>query len=211
MSEGFEFFQVLKENSFKDNYDNINECILEWEIVNHEYKCCGCRHGNKNDEVICIDCICGEKCIYHRFNIINKINKNILVVGSSCVKKFCNNEWYEPYKIKKAEMKKVKKEKELKKLMYQSYLDDPKCEFCFNRVFSDIKCIPCNYTKSKLKNTTFDEMINKINNRKGYSTWLLDENIIKKGDGYHMFNWLTKKKFNLSLIKDYEERLLQLN
>lgn len=109
----FEFFKVLKLNSclkqFNGNDCNdIDDIVYQWYIVNSDYSNCGCRYATDNIST-CYSCICGEKCIYHKFYIKNTITKKELIVGSKCVKRFMNDTLYKKYKEEKKLKKKLEK------------------------------------------------------------------------------------------------------
>ncbi len=72
-------FNELKlwENLINNSFDKSKNCIGEWYRLNHEY-------NYLNDH----ECICTKKHIKHIFTIKNKINDNILIVGSDCIEKY---------------------------------------------------------------------------------------------------------------------------
>jgi hypothetical protein len=202
MSESFDFFQVLKDNSSKDSYDNVDECISEWKIILENYSCCGCRHGNNDSNVSCVDCICGEKCIYRQFKVKNKINGNILVIGSSCVKKFFKNTLYEEYKEEKKE---IESEKRRAKKNAEYYYNLKKCTDCFSNILyypdgAERKCYICKFiteeTKVKLQ-------------KESYCNWIVSKSkeVELKGQGKLSIEFINKKKENLELIEAYKKIL----
>jgi len=58
---------------------NYNNAIQEWILITKENK-----NSSKN-------CICSQNIEYNYF-IKNKINNKILIIGSSCITKFCNDD-----------------------------------------------------------------------------------------------------------------------
>lgn len=64
----------------------INDAIEEWDLYNKESK------------ITINNCICSQNIEYNYF-IKNKYNNNILVIGSSCISKFCNDDVVEVHKI----------------------------------------------------------------------------------------------------------------
>jgi hypothetical protein len=231
----FLFFKVLKDNSSKKNYDNNDEILHEWNIFYHSKNMCGHRNFNEDsdnceeeelDGYDCVNCICGEKCIYNIFHVKNKINDIELVVGSKCVKNFMKDN-YEKYKVKKKilkkestamkkdEEKKKKEEEKNKKLeqMQEEFkikiakekLDKDRCDNC-SSVLIKSNCFTCKFIKPehilKLKNKHFIEWVeNKASKEelKGYLKLL--------------YNFIIKKRENeieidkLEMIADYKKWL----
>jgi len=213
-SKKFEFFKVLKENSSKNQYNDINDCILEWDVIDHNYQSCGHRSGDISDSDIdsddqssgCIDCICGEKCIYHIYRIKNTINNIILSVGSSCVKRFFEDTLYKNYKLKLKQIKEEKRQKEFNIRSAQRYLNDPKCELCHNRISE--YCRYCHDFKKYLK-MDYNIAMQKLNDIK-YCKWLLDKGDTLLGDGKRMYNWLVFRNGNLIEIEN-KKKIVGLN
>jgi hypothetical protein len=65
---------------------NYIDSIEEWDLL------------IKENETISNNCICSQN-IEYNYLIKNKLNSNILVIGSSCITKFCNDDVVNVHKI----------------------------------------------------------------------------------------------------------------
>ena len=65
---------------------NYVDSIEEWDLL------------IKENETISNNCICSQN-IEYNYLIKNKLNNNILVIGSSCITKFCNDDVVNVHKI----------------------------------------------------------------------------------------------------------------
>lgn len=227
----FKFWSELKNNS-NNKTSNNDDLLNEWELNDEEYNHCGCRTGkiikndleNESDEekkkdlfianFDCINCICGEECIYKIYYVKNKFNNNKLIVGSRCVKNFMKKN-YEIYKENKNEKKKqqtilkneqIKKDEKIKKQeekrkqleeIQNEYLKEralkdlqkPRCDDCLSLLTKFDICFTCKYIKPehkrKLKNNHFIE-------------WVEGEANKKELTGYIklLYNFINNKKKN---------------
>lgn len=90
-----------------NNYDLIGNVInssesSDWEFAVQEWEIIDC----EEDETCSGNCVCGKENLKYLFTIRNKINGNILFpIGSSCIKKFGQDELSELTDIYEAEFK----------------------------------------------------------------------------------------------------------
>jgi len=234
----YKFYEVLKEKSSKKYYNDI-EYLEEWEIYNQLSNNCGHRNHKEEEEETgeeetdeeenkeeydCINCICGEKCIYRIFYIRNIFNENKLIVGSKCVLNFLK-ENYKKYKNKKIEIRKEKtrlknekikqdeknkkeeeKRKQLEEIQKQyirekalKELQKSRCDDCLSLLDKFNNCYTCKYIKPE----------HKRNLKKDYFIkWVEGEANKKELTGYIklLYNFLIKKKENNEYIEELKIR-----
>lgn len=205
----FEFWSELRKHS-NNKTSNNNDLLNEWVISNDKYNNCGCRHEKEiedsplkeqfKEKYNCLNCICGEKCIYNIYYIENKYNDKRLMIGSKCINRFMNTN-FEIYKKKKNEMKKqetilknkkikqdikIAKEKEKKRKEDEEYnkylkekaikkLEENRCEDCLSVLKNDF-CYTCKFIKDhhkeKLKNRHFIKWVEDEANKKELSWYI---------------------------------------
>lgn len=79
MQASYDLFNLVIQQSQSKNW---SEAVLEWEVVD-------CTE----DETSSTECVCGKEGIKYLYTIRNKINgEEIFPIGSSCIKKFNNDD-----------------------------------------------------------------------------------------------------------------------
>ena len=79
MQASYDLFNLVIQQSQSKNW---SEAVLEWEVID-------CTE----DETCSTECVCGKEGIKYLFTIRNKFNgQEIFPIGSSCIKKFNNND-----------------------------------------------------------------------------------------------------------------------
>lgn len=164
------FWKTLKENS----NDKTTSCIDEWDFLGFVF------NGVDN-------CICGKD-IKNLYEIKNSENDNILIVGSSCVKKFMPNVHMQ-YKTK---VQKIKKE--MKDIL--KYYDGHRCKKC--KIYWK-KVHRCPYNKLneaykiKIEEESFIKWINNLKDRRGQA--LLAYEYLEAIKNNRVFNKMMTKRY----------------
>jgi hypothetical protein len=121
------FFETLRNHSI----NTTNDCVNEWELINRvskeEATKEGCKYGD-------YECICNHS-ILERCYIKNIHNNNILLVGSSCISNFGNDN------LKKQLEEDIKLTKKINKLKTKI---ENRCDCCLSYI-KDYDCNKCSF------------------------------------------------------------------
>jgi hypothetical protein len=194
-------------NMMNLSINKTHDCLNEWErIFKHEFDDLN-EEVNDNEE---IECICSQKHIVKIFYFKNRLNDNVIRIGSKCIKQFLHQHYDQ---IKEERQKLMEDKKEINKLI------NKRCERCLSNINLNNKIYTSKdrHTKESYEHCgrcTFinNYALNKL--EKGYIKWLRQlektKTIIEDTILDRQIKFLNILKLNRQEIKDLEKKHLDL-